>query len=250
MNTAELIKPIITPHSPGDPRKLCSLKILNNKAGELSLDVQKESQETSYHFISVLKNKFGKKLGTESFTLWPDNDSATGLYIRVNPEYRRNPDNANNFPKYFFGEILRLTSIIEIMENKLKNFIIHSKNTAIYFHSKYKFKPAITAFEERNQALTAIIKNKTAGYEEIVSKAEELLKIAQSDNSGETQRRLCVDTNKLLEEYITKVLSEKDGVKHHPFNWGMQMVLTDKSIINNREFFNNLFRKHGIDYTL
>lgn len=39
-------------------------------------------------------------------------------------------------------------------------------------------------------------------------------------------------------------------LKKHSMNWTMQMTLTDEKILENREFFNGLFQKHGIDYSV
>lgn len=249
MNTTKLIKPVITTYKSGDTRKLCSLKIPNNKAGELSLNVQEDSTGIGYCFISKLKNRFGKQLGSETFAMNENSQDIGGLYITVEPEYRNKLKEPNGKTGYSFGEILRLASIIEILENKIKNFIIHSKNTAIYFHSKYKFEPAITSFSERNYALESIINNNQKGYEDIVQKAEELLNLAHTTSDSTTQRELCKKTNKLLKRYITRVLS-KNEYKNHPFSYGIQMVLTDETIQANRDFFNKLFKKHGIDYTI
>ncbi len=250
MNTTELIKPVIRFYESGDTRKLCSLKIPNNKAGELFLDVKQESANIDYRFIAELKNRFGKLLGSETFTMFKDSSDINGLYISVEPEYRNKLKASGTNINYKLGEILRLASIIEILENKIKNFIIYSKNTAIYFHSKYNFKPAITSFEERDYALESIINNKTSSYDDIVEKAKKLLQYSKLEKAPEKQRELCRETNLLLEEYIKKVLSEKDAYKKHPFRRGIQMVLTDDTIRDNRVFFNTLFENHGINYTI
>ena len=47
--------------------------------------------------------------------------------------------------------------------------------------------------------------------------------------------------------YTQKVMAEKSQDKHQ-FNYTLGMTLTDENILNNSEFFNNLFEKHGIDY--
>ena len=138
-----------------------------------------------------------------------------------------------------------------IMENGISEFEIHSKNSAIYFHSKYKFEPAITNFEERNSALLSIIRNsKKEGYEELKEEAEEILEIAYRDTSSETQRRLCKETNSLAKRYIQKVLETKDEYKNHPFDNGMRMILRRREIVENKDFFNNLYAKHRIDYKI
>ena len=142
------IKPTIT--TLADSKKLCSFRILSNKAGELDLTVQPKL--FGYNcFISELKNRFNKLLGFEEFTLFNGTQNIDVFFIRVNNEYQRS--------RYNFGEILRLSSIIEILENKVKNFNIVSKDSAIYFHSKYKFKPNISSFKERDMLLKTVANN-------------------------------------------------------------------------------------------
>ena len=233
------IKPIITNVDANDTRKLCSLSIPNNKVGKLYLDVTMPQNGFGCHFISQLRDRFNKLLGYEEFAFYQGQKDISGLFIRVNDIYQRNG--------YNLGEILRLSSIIEILENKIKNFNIVSKSTAVYFHSKYKFKPNVTDFYERNQLLKGIIEDKSAGFEEISAKAQQLMNKIDSTSEATKQREYCEEANKLLYEYIQMGL--KDGAEQkHPFNWVMGMTLTDENILNNRKFFNEKFLKHGIDY--
>ena len=105
----------------------------------------------------------------------------TGQYIEVLPEYRQH--------NYFFGELLRLASIIELLENKLKQIEIYSKNTAVYFHSKYKFKPAIKNFNERDKVLESIIENEMNGYEDLRLRAKVLQNLIKDTDIPENQRK-------------------------------------------------------------
>lgn len=241
MDIHKLSKPLITLYKPQDTRKFCSFTVPNNKAGYLHLDTKSDTYGSGYRFITELKNRFGKLLGFEQFTLFDNDKKSTGLLISVEQEYRNK--------KYYFGEILRLASIIDIIENKLNAFEIYSKSTAIYFHSKYKFKSAITSFDERDNALNAIIANQNSKYKDLAEQAKELLYLAQTSDDGKFQRMLCVQANKIINQYIQKVIQNGEYTKH-PFNWGMTMKLTTDNIKANREYFNALFQKHGIDYQI
>ena len=241
MNINKLSKPLITLYQPQDTRKFCSFSILNNKAGSLNLETKPDTYGQGYRFVTELRNRFGKLLGFEQFTLFDKDRKSTGLLISVEEEYRNK--------KYYFGEILRLASVIDIIENKLKKFEIYSKSTAIYFHSKYKFEPAIKNFDERDNALKAIINNQNPQYRYLAEQAKELLFLSETSNDSEFQRKLCTQANKVINEYTEKVIQNKD-YKKYPFNWGMAMQLTSENINKNKDFFNKLFQKHNIDYKI
>lgn len=235
------IKPIITSVNPEDSRKLCSFIVPQNKIGELHIDMKPSQSGYGYTFITELRNRFRKLLGYEEFAFFEGAKDISGLYIKVDDEYQRRG--------YNLGEILRLSSIIGILENKVKNFNIVSKDTAIYFHSKYKFQPNVATFYERNNLLETVANNKSAGFEEFTERAKKLLDEISLSGNAEEQRKHTQETNKLLSEYITKVLNNKEQ-KQHKFNFAMGMTLTDENILKNKEFFNELFKKHGIDYNI
>ena len=230
------IKPTIT--TLADSKKLCSFRIMSNKAGELDLTVKPKL--FGYNcFISELKNRFNKLLGFEEFTLFNGTQNIDGFFIRVNNEYQRQG--------YNFGEILRLSSIIEILENKVKNFNIVSKDSAIYFHSKYKFKPNISSFKERDMLLKTVANNEQ--FADLREKAVALQSKILEEKDSARQRDFCKEANELINEFIQNVLANKSE-KEHPFNWVMRMTLTDENIMKNKDFFNALFKKHGIDYQI
>jgi len=108
----------------------------------------------------------------------------------------------------------------------------------------------IKQFTERDNALKEVIKNCQNEFESYRIQAENLLKKCSLDESPEYQRELCIETNKLLKEYIQEVLKTKDKFKSHPFERGFQMVLNINEILNNKEYFNSLLKKHKIDYQI
>lgn len=235
------IKPIITKVDPQDARKICSFVVPDSKMGDLYLEMKHPQNGFCHSFITELRNRFHKLLGYEEFAYFNDAKDIYGLHIRVGDEYQRKG--------YNLGEILRLSSIIEIIENKIKNFNILSKDTAIYFHSKYKFKPNVTSFDDRDKLLETVAKDRSAGFEDIVQKAMLLRHKIGLAKSPEEQREYCKVANGILEEYITKAIETKTQ-KQHPFTSTMNMTLTDETVYKNKEFFNDLFKKHGIDYKI
>jgi len=221
--------------------KLPIIKGQNEVLGEVFTETRRQIKNP--HNITIfLKNKLNEVLGTEYLSLNEDSLNMFGLSIQVIPMLRQK--------NLGLGEILRLASIILILENEIKKFEIYSKAEAIYFHSKYKFEPMIKQFTERDNALKEVIKNCQNEFESYRIQAENLLKKCSLDESPEYQRELCIETNKLLKEYIQEVLKTKDKFKSHPFERGFQMVLNINEILNNKEYFNSLLKKHKIDYQI
>ena len=198
---------------------------------------------TPQNITTTLRNNLGKTLGTEEFYMYEETGKASGAMIYVEPEYRQ-----KNFR---FGEILRLSSIMMMIENKIKEFEIFSKNTAIFFHNKYKFEPSIMTFSERSHALNDIIENckNKVEYEDIYKEASKLQKRELIETSPASQRELRTEVNNLLKLYMKRVAKKKD-YNSHPFRFGMRMTLTEENIKENKDFFNELYKKHGIDYKI
>lgn len=241
MNKINLVKPVIRLYRPDDTRKLCSFEVLENKAGNLFINTKKFTHDNNFRFIIELKNKLGHLLGFEHYSHFEGTESMTGLYINVNEEYRQR--------NYYLGEILRLASIIQMLENKVKNFSIKSKSTAVYFHAKYKFQPSVTAFHDRDKLLKTIADDKSPDFKDLSQRAKIFTEQIKNILSGEKQRSMCRPANELIKEYITRALSEKN-IKQHQFGWTMDMTLTEETIKGNKDFFNALFSKHGIDYKI
>lgn len=240
-----LIKPTITT-SFIDNRKLCSFDIKHKTLGLLNIN----SKMVYNHgfkrlFIELTDNK--ELLGKEELSLNDGAGKMVGLDISVINKYRNNGEKTG----HRLGEILRLASIIEMLENKKNHFKIYSKNSAIYFHSKYKFKPNITNFDERNAALNSIIANNTTETSDLTELAVDIKKELRKNNSPDAQIEFNKITNVLVKAYINRVLSlGKDAFKTHPFSKGFDMILSQKTLMQNRYFYNNLFKKHGIDYKI
>ena len=239
------IKPKITT-STIDKRKLCSFITNNPALGCITTTSRMDYNNGFKRLLIELKNKQNKILGFEELVLNSGTSEMTGLSIWVEPEYRKKGTKG-----FQFGEILRLASIINMLENNKKIFKIFSKNTAIYFHSKYKFEPNITNFQERNYALETITDENSPEFKDLAEYAKILLHKSNTDSNPANQRKLCFPANKITKEYIRRVEHMgKDEYKQHPFNRGMDMLLTYDEIMRNKAFFNQLFKKHNIDYTI
>ena len=234
-------KPLIRFLKPDDPRKLCSFDVPFNKAGQLNINVHEDLHNEDYGFVTELRNKTGKLLGFEHYTHFNNTNYMTGLLINVIPEYRRK--------NYYLGEILRLTSIIQMLENNIKTFSIVSKDSAIYFHSKYKFQPSVISFHDRNKLLDTITEDTTPNFQDLALKGKELADKIKAEKSSLKQRILSMEANELFTQYINRTLSEKN-IDAHRFHWSMSMTLEQKDILKNKDYFNGLFAKHNIDYKI
>lgn len=222
-------------------QKISVIKGQNEILGEVFLETKRQIRNPN-NITTFLKDKFDNIIGTEDLSYEKNSPNIVGLFIQVIPMLRQQ--------NLGLGEILRLSSIIFMIENKIKEMEIFSKAEAVYFHSKYKFEPEIKSFDERNYALKSIIKNCQNEFEEIKLEAINIVKKVASDKSAENQRNLCKETNILLKEYIQEILAKKDKYKSHPFDFGFRMILNTNDILDNKIFFNNLFKKHKIDYEI
>lgn len=241
-NEKKLIKPEWVNFAENDSRRIfkrCSIK--NDVFGELAVGIRNYEDGFNRWIIEV-KNSLNKVLGKEILSVDQNSKAMIGYDIFVQPEYRK---------KHGFGELMRLFGIMEMMENKSPFLKIYSKDTAVYFHSKYKFKPSNTSFEERNKMLESMSQDCSKKFEDLAKKAKALKEKATSTkNLPAVQRELCVETNNLATEYIARALKEGNPQIEHSFNYGMDMILTKESIEKNSDFFNKLFNKHGIDYKI
>jgi hypothetical protein len=212
--------------------------VRKNKIGNIYTETT--CDQTCDSFITTtLKDQYGKELGKEVLSINPG--TSYGMSIEVSPKYRNKG--------YGLGEILRLSSIMMILENKVNEFLIFSLPSAIFFHSKYKFIPSIENSEECQNALKAMIKNcDKKYYGDLKFEAQALFTKMQENDSFEENKTIYDLTNKLLEKYITRIITFGNDYKSHPFKFGMSMKLTLENILDNKDFFNKLFQKHKIDY--
>lgn len=236
----QLVKPILQTLSPSDSRIVNTLRTRHEIFGDLVTDTRIHNDGYN-RLISEVKNKMGKTLGHEIFSINEDQKTMIGFLIETLPEYRKKG--------YRLGELMRLSSIITMLENNIKQLDIVSKDTAIYFHSKYKFVPSTITFKTRDNILETIIKNCKNPLDEITQRAARLVEKLKSNPSAEEQRTLTRETNTLAKAYIDRSMSQNNQ-RENQFNCAMDMRLTLQSIIENKNFFNKLFQKHGIDYEI
>src|SRR5574344_2117888 len=171
----------------------------------------------------------------------PDKKLMTGFYIVVDPILQRS--------KAKVGEILRLSSIMEMLSNGLDKIKIYSKDSAVLFHGKYGFEPHITKFRERDVLLKQMAQLKEPQYSDIKKRAEFIQEQIQiyKDND-EKQRLFCNVTSLICNDYINRILKTPQIAKETKFDVGMEMILGKDKILKNKNFYNALYQKHNIDF--
>ena len=107
-----LIKPKIETSIINDSRKLCSLEIINSALGKVGVRVEAEDIQKN-RFKTRLTNQNNEILGYDLFDISPEKSELFCYDITIEPKYRGKG----------LGELAKLVSIIEMIENKLKNLV-------------------------------------------------------------------------------------------------------------------------------
>lgn len=211
--------------------------------GDVFVNISK-SARIDRDFIIEVKNRLGKLLGSELMSMDKENGRKIfGFNIQVEKEYQRK--------RFRIGELLRSASIMEMLKNDSQHIKIYSKDTAVYFHSKYKFEPDITVFEERDRTLQDIITDNSPGFADLRESAQKLLEEAVlSKKDAPRQRDLCKRTNALVKQYLERALLDEKPEKTHPFTYGFSMILKKDTVLRFKDFFNKVFERQGIDYKI
>ena len=146
------------------------------------------------------------------------------------------------------GTIMRLGQIVTMLENDLNKIELHSLGQAVFFHSKFKFEPAITDLNELKDyiQLDLLSKENDKRFTDVVNSAKEWLK-----NDKLSYKDKLKTGNNILYNYLQSINKHKlnfdEDFQIYP---GFDMVLTKEKVLNNKDFFNKLFEKFDIDYNI
>lgn len=188
---------------------------------------------------TLITNRWFNLLGNHNYDMFPSMGTLEGFTMDV---YKKHQHNG-------LGEILRLTSIIEMKENGLEEIKLFSLPKALLFHLKYGFKPVLVNFDKiENFRLKNILKgivadSRTAGS--LNKTASEIL--ADINNSGGVTKNHCIQVTELIIKYAEM---NRHRWTKTPLTTQIPLVMTNKEINENAGFFNNLFQKHGLDYRI
>ena len=215
--------------------KLCSLLLKRKEFGKIRAEV---SHLRDDHYATNLFSQNGERLGKEFWGLYPQDKRIFLFNIETAKDYRK---------IFRIGELLRLISIMEMFENKIEKMQLYSKETAVYFHSKYNFKPEIRQFEQRDKTLEVIAGDNT--FEDLQMKADFLQKNIKECKTSAGLRELCCMAAELTAEYLERV-KNIPSESRKSFGTGIDMCLQKENILQEKDKYNKLFEKHGIDYKI
>ena len=147
--------------------------------------------------------------------------------------------------KQGLGTILNLANIIEMLENNLGSVNLFATATALPFHAKFGFYPTEMWEEGLYNNMVKLAKQKNPLYKDYSKRAAVLLSrdIPFPEKSA--------IGNKIMYDYLQKILSQKNKLELlDEFEYGSDMVLDKNMIIANKNYYNNLLKKHCIDYEI
>lgn len=183
-----------------------------------------------------ITDKYKNEFGAYYYTIAPNSKNIENGYIQTKINQRRKG----------FGELMRLASLIEFKENNLKTIDIDAFPEGLPFHLKYKFKPNITKKSDGIRILEEINrKNAIAIYDK--KKFKKLFLLISQEKSKTISEENQISLNKFVENYVKQNLHQWRKAKTVT---EIPMILTDKMVRQFADFYNKLFKKHGIDYKI
>lgn len=145
------------------------------------------------------------------------------------------------------GSIMHLTHIISMLENQIDKIELYSMGNAIFFHSKFKFEPDISSFEDITDFLVKEIllkRSKDTRFTKTISDTYNLF-------SNTSQKDKIEQGNKIIYDYLQTVNKLKlNNDDNFSIINGFDMVLTKDKVLQEKEYFNKLFKRFGIDYQI
>ena len=209
------------------------------KSGETKTDCFVRANSDEDRFYIDIENQAGRRLGiSTSNTL---NEKGT-LYNNTIENLHR------ELPIQGIGSTMRLGQIIVLLENPNLNKIkFFSMGNAVFFHAKFNFRPAITKIGELSNKLEDIAAHTNdKRFEANVKEAKQFLEY------NKFEKKLHIkEGNNILNSYLQNIL--KNNLQNDPkfkIYSGFDMELSKKDILENKDFYNSLFQKYGIDYQI
>lgn len=144
-----------------------------------------------------------------------------------------------------------------MMENDLDKIELYSLGQAVLFHEKCKFEPQLKNIYDIIDSLDFISKKdckKIPQIKDVEKEAGEYFDEIQFTNGIYCLNpRKLEYANSLVSRYIEAVNSKKltpEEKEEYGFPQGFDMVLTKEKVLENKDFFNGLFKKFDIDYEI
>jgi len=215
-----------------DSKKLCSFEVNHPKYDQVSVATSK--QKSNKYAIEV-SSQDRLNLSKEDFYIYPQNQELYGNSIKTYARYRQQS----------LGEMVRMASIINMLQNGLNKIKLFSLGDAVIFHHKYKFEPNITERSEAIRVLEQIMQSKFKEYHD----PAQIILIKSTNQSG-NYSEFIETTNKFTKQFLDDIITNKRYDNKTFQYWTLDMILTKENILGNKEFFNNILKKHNIEYTI
>ncbi len=148
------------------------------------------------------------------------------------------------------GSVFHLAKIIEMLENECSEIDINSLNSAIIFHAKNGFRGNLHDQIEAHYALTTIVNSFFLDDKFIDISADAAELMAKQDYSLDKVNKIFTEFLEIavkLPKDVTDKIYFRDTADQ-TLLYGMK--LTKDDVIKNKDFYNNLFEKHKIDYKI
>ena len=195
-----------------------------------------KSNKDALNINTIITDEKKSKLGHYEYMINKSNATIKYGYIEAHLPQRRNG----------LGEVLRLSSLIEFKENGIKTLEVEAYPNAIPFHLKCRLKPNLTTSYLTLKILNNI-KNNPKVQPYYLQVAEKLVKKIEKENSETLNKDTMKFVNKFIESYTKQHLHNWQDTKIRPF---LPMVLTESRLKQFAGFYNNLFKKHEINYKI
>lgn len=211
----------------------CRTKDQNRTLYNVSVN---ENKNIGYYEVKFTNDNEIYPTAEQEMMIWPEID-----YMFVDNMETDESNRGNGL-----GTCMHLTNIIEMMENNIERIELIAAPSAIPFHTKCGFKPNIKLDNEYS------LKNfKTIAYDntpELLEFSEEAKQLLKTRLNPSLKNKLA---NKILLNYTKaaiKIMSTEE--QKYIFPHCIDMTLTRKEVLRNKDFYNKLFDKYYIDYKI
>lgn len=146
------------------------------------------------------------------------------------------------------GSAIHLAALATMFENDLKKIMLYSLGQAVHFHSKFKFEPKITQLDELERAIkkNILVHDGDGMVDNFIMEAQEWF-----SNDKLSEKAKLEKGNKILYEYLQGINKSKiNEMDEFQVSMGFHMELTKEKILENKDFYNGLFKKFNIDYQI
>lgn len=224
----------------GQYKLVSSMSAIDNTGEQVLVSTIKENEK----FKTLVIDNKDNIIGLNSFTI--SNKIFNGSRM----------DAFSNGKHNGIGEIMRLSSIINVLENNLRKIQIFSLHEAIPFHLKYKFHPSILTDDSMMDILNRIASVEIPSLNEYSKQAENIFSDIYLNGTINQEHNYYNELPDFIISYVNKIRQEKlpwaknttsEGLD---FKEDLPMELSSINIKDNTSFFNDLFSKHRIDYKI